>query len=171
MRMIDISAGKIGFRYVFECVGTDGGVKWRFEEDNVIPGEGRDYLMNAALLGGSQFTNWFIGLYEGAHAPVVGDTMATFPGTATEITGAYTEASRVSFVPDALSGGVFANAGSPAIFTFNAPKTVRGGFISSAATKGATTGVLLSAVLASSPKIVGAGEALRVTAGLSLISL
>lgn len=165
------SLAKIGFVYHFECFDAAGKLKWEDTAHNIIPDQGRDYILNAALLLGSQFNSWFIGLYEGSYAPQAGDTMATFVASATEITTAYDEVSRPALTPDALSGGVYINAASKAVFTFNAAKTVRGGFISSGSVKGGTTGVLLSAVLAGSPKPVGAGEALRVTAGLSLVTI
>lgn len=166
-----MSRARIGFEYKFECFGADGRLKWGFTEHNIIPNEGRDYILNAALLLGPQFSNWYIGLYEGAHAPQATDTMAGFVAAATEIATAYNEAARPALTHDALAGGVYANSASPAVFTFNAPKTVRGGFISSGAVKGGTTGILLSAVLAPSPKDVIAGDQLRVTAGLSLVTV
>jgi hypothetical protein len=168
---MDISKCRIGFKYKFECFDTLGNLKWDFTENNMIPDEGRDYILNVALLGGSQFSSWYIGLYEGAHSPATGDNMSAFPATATEITTAYSESTRVLIVPDALTNGVYVNGAAPATFTFTAAKTVRGGFISSGSVKGGTTGVLLSAVLASSPKTVAAGESLRVTAGLSLVTV
>lgn len=160
---------RLGFVYTFDCFSPAGELLWSMREENIIPDEGRDYILNAALNSGSQFGTWYIGLYEGSYTPVAGDTMATFPASATEIT-AYSEAARVTLVDDPLAGGVFINSTTKAEFTFTAAKTVRGGFISSGATKGGTTGVLLSAVLASSPKTVGIGEVLRVTAGLSLVT-
>jgi hypothetical protein len=163
---------KLGFVYLFECFNRKTGeTVWAHREENVIPNEGRDYILNAALNAGSQFDDWFIGLYSGNYPPVVGDTAATFPASATEITTAYDEATRQPLVPGALSSGLYANTSSPAIFTFNATTIVRGGFISSAATKGGTTGVLLSAVLSTTPKTVGDTEALRVYAGLSLTTI
>lgn len=166
-----VSKNKIGFRYLFECYRTDGSVKWISEESNLIPDQGRDYIMSAALNGGAQLSAWYIGLYSGNYAPVVGDTMALFPAAATEITTAYSEATRQALSASALSAGVWANTAVPAQFTFTATSTtVTGGFISSAATQNGTTGVLLSAVLASSPKTVLAGEILKVTCGLSLVT-
>jgi hypothetical protein len=165
------SKAKIGFVYRFEHLSADGDVLSVEDVHNLIPDQGRDYILTAALLLGSQFNNWFIGLYEGSYAPQASDTMATFVASATEITAAYAEAARLALVPNALAAGVFVNAASPAVFTFTAEKTVRGGFISSGSVKGGATGILLSAVLASSPKVVGAGESLRVTAGLSLVTV
>jgi hypothetical protein len=96
--------------------------------------------------------------------------MATISAASTEIT-AYTEALRVALTADPLTNGLYSNAGSPAEFTFSSTKTVRGGFISSSAVKGGTVGVLLSVVQASTAKQVAAGEILRVTAGLQLVTV
>ena len=166
------SDSRLGFVFHFECISPTGEVLWIAREENIIPDEGRDYILNAALNAGAQFSTWYIGLYEGSYAPQAGDTMALFPssGVANEIL-TYSEANRVALVDEPLSGGLFANSVTMADFTFTANKTVRGGFISSGATKGGTTGVLLSAVQSSSPKIVASGEILRVVAGLSLVTV
>lgn len=166
-----IHKGRPGFVYYFECVSPSGEVLWRTRQENLLPTEGILYLMNAGLNLGAQFGNWYVGLYEGNYAPVATDTMATFVASSTEITTAYSEAARPLLVDDAIVNGLFANTTTNAVFTFTATKTVRGGFISSGSVKGGTTGVLLSAVLSSSPKTVNAGESLRVVTGLSLITL
>lgn len=166
--MIDIA--KLGFVYTFQCIGIDGRIRWQTTQHNLLPNEGRNYLMAAGLLGGAQFSTWYIGLYSGSYTPVVGDTMATFPASATEITTDYSESVRQTLVPGAPGTGAYSNADSPAIYTFTAGLTVRGGFISSNAVKGGTTGVLLSAVLAGVAKPVLAGEQLRVIAGLELVT-
>jgi hypothetical protein len=167
---MDLSKGRIGFEYKFEILDRFGRVRDTSIEYNLIPDEGRDYLLTAALLAGSQFSNWFIGLYDGAYSPVAGDTMATFPASASELTTEYSEATRQGLTPNVLAAGVYSNVDTPAVFTFASETTVRGGFISSGSVKGGTTGVLLSAVLASSPKLVEAGESLRVITGLTLIT-
>lgn len=165
------SGGVLGFVYVFECVGRDGKQKWHERVENVIPDVGRDYLLSAGLLGGSQLSSWFIGLYSNARSNVVGDTMTTLMADAGEITDYVTTGSnRLAMVPDALSNGVFSNLGNRAEFEATAQFTVRGGFICSNATQGSTAGTLLSLVANSSPKPVDIGEILRVTAGLSLIT-
>lgn len=166
-----IGKSKIGFIYTFQCFDIEGRLKWEFEEANLIPDEGRDYMMNAALNGGAQFSTWYVGLYSGNYTPVATDTAATFVASATEITTAYSETTRVALVDGALAAGLWANVASPASFTFTAASTVvRGGFITSVAAKSATTGVLLSAVLAGTAKTVLAGEVLKVTTGLSLVT-
>jgi hypothetical protein len=165
-----IHSNHIGFVYYLECVSPDGEVRWQERWENLIPNEGRDYILNSALNGAAQLSTWYNGLYEGNYTPQATDTMATFVANATEIT-AYSGAARPVLVDDPLANGLFANTTTKAEFTFTADKTVRGGFISSGSLKGGTTGVLLSAVLGSSPKTVAAGEILRVTAGLSLVTV
>lgn len=165
-----IHSHHIGFVYNLECVTPEGEVRWRDRWENIIPNEGRDYILNAALNAGAQFSSWYIGLYEGNYAPVATDTMATIVASATEIT-TYAETARVLLDDAPLASGVFSNSVTKAEFTFNAAKTVRGGFISSGSVKGGTTGVLLSAVLGNSPKVVASGEILRVVAGLSLVTV
>ena len=166
--MIDVT--RAGFVYTFQGIDRDGKIKWEWTEHNILPDEGRDYLLNAGLLIGSQFGSWYVSIYSGSYTPQSTDTAANYASRATEITSEYSEANRILLVPDALSGGTYANIGSPAVFTFTGPVTVRGGGIHSAAGKGATTGVLLSIVAAPSPKSFDTGEQLKVIAGLTLTS-
>jgi len=163
---------RIGFVYELTCITRDGQVKWRERVGNLIPNAGRDYLLSAGLLAGAQLSNWYIGLYENAHTPVVADTMATLMADCGEITS-YTNVggNRLTLTPDALNNGVFSNAGTPADFVFTADRTVRGGFISSSAPHLGVAGMLLSAVLLGSPKAISTGETLQVTAGLSLTTV
>jgi len=163
---------KIGFVYYFECIGVDGEVRWTALEENLIPNVGRDYILNAALTGGSQLSTWYIGLYENHRTPVVSDTMTSLLADAGEIT-TYTSAGglRLQLQASPLSNGVYSNTATKAEFTFTSNKTVRGGFIASSAAHGATSGTLLSVVSNTSPKPVAIGEILRVTAGLSLTTV
>lgn len=163
---------RIGFVYDLTCIARDGKVKWRERVHNLIPDVGRDYILNAALLAGSQLSSWYIGLYENARTPVAADTMALLIADCGELT-TYTNVggNRLALTPDALSGGVFSNAGTPAQFAFTADRTVRGGFIASSAPQLGTTGTLLSAVLLGSPKAIETGETLEVVAGLSLTAI
>lgn len=157
-----------GFTYTLECIGADGRTRWKEEFHNLLPNVGRDYIINAAMSGGSQFTTWYIGLYENAHTPVVGDTMTTLLASAGETTDY--GATRLTLTP-ALSGGVWSNSASPAEADFTSSATIRGGFITSGSTVGSTSGLLLSAGLLPTAKTIAAGETLKVTAGWSLTSI
>lgn len=161
----------IGFVYVYECFDVNGKLKWRDREENIIPNVGRDYMLNSALMSAAQLPNWYIGLYENTRIPLASDTMTTLIADCGEVT-TYTSAGSLRLaLTGALSAGVFSNIASPAEFVFTAAKTIKGGFVTSSAAQGATSGTLLSAVSNSSPKSVGIGETLRVTAGLSLTTV
>lgn len=161
---------KVGFRYTLEHIATDGSIISTEVVDNLIPDEGRDYMLAAAMLAGSQFPTWYLGLYTEERIPVVGDDMASLLGDAVESV-TYDGSVRLPLVTDALNDGLFSNASTPAEFDYLvSAETVRGGFITSSPTRGTTTGLLLSAVLFPSPKILEAGATLRVTAGLQLVN-
>jgi len=167
---MDISKAEIGFTYTFECIGLDGKVKWTDVMDNIIPDVGRDYIIGSSLMGVTQYASWYIGLYSAVRTPVAADTMTTLMADAVEVL-TYSGSVRLELVPDALSGGIYSNIGTPAEFTATAATTVNGGFITSSAARGGTAGLLLSAVANTTPKILSAGEILRVSAGLSFINV
>ena len=159
------------FVYTFQYYHPNGQPGWRWVQRNLIPTAGRDYMIAAAMAGGSQFSTWYISLYSGSYTPQLTDTAANYPANATEITTAYSETNRQTLVPDAPGSGSYTNAGTPAIFTFTTATTVRGGGLHSNSVKGGTTGILLSIVAAPSPKAVEAGGQLKVITGLSLASI
>ena len=159
------------FVYTFQYYHPNGQPGWRWVQHNLIPTAGRDYIIAAAMAGGSQFSTWYLSLYSGSYTPQLTDTAANYVANATEITTAYSEANRPTLVPDAAGSGSYTNAGTPAVFTFTSATTVRGGGLHSNSVKGGTTGILLSIVAAPSPRAVEAGGQLKVTAGLSLASI
>jgi len=159
---------KARFRYLVEVV-KDGVVTDSEVVDNLMPTEGLNHMLGVTLKAVTQAATWYIGLYEGNYTPVAGDTAATFPASATETT-TYAESTRVEFNEGSITAGAVDNSANRAEFTFNAAKTVYGGFISSASAKGGVTGALLSAVKFSSPKVLEIGAILRVTAGFTLAS-
>lgn len=162
------NALRCGFMWTIETV-RDGEVIAVERVRNLVPGEGIAHILNTVMRGGAQIGSWYVGLFEGNYTPTAADTMATFPGLATEAT-AYDEATRPAWNESAPVGGTIDNAASRAEFTFNATKTIYGGFIASSASKGSTAGVLLSAVRFGSPKAAVDDTVLRVTAGFTLVS-
>ena len=136
---------------------------------NLMPTEGLNYVLEAAVRGGTAYSSWYIGLFEANYTPLSTDTAATFPGSATEST-AYAESTRQAYTTVAASGGVLTNAASKGVFTMNATKTIYGGFISSASAKSATTGKLLSAAKFSTSKAVESGDVLNITATITATS-
>ena len=166
-----MNSENLGFIYTVEHI-RNGEVLSSETIHNVMPDEGSNYFLSAALLGGSQSGTWYVGVFEGDYTPVASDTAATFPGAAygNECV-AYTEATREQWFNDAIAGGLIINGTTRAEFTFNATKIIRGAFLTNLSTKGGTTGVLLSAARFLSPKNVDATDILRVVAGISVINL
>jgi len=130
----------------------------------MLTNEYRTYRNSAAMLGGTQINAWYIGLFGNAHTPAATDTMTSFLATAGEITD-YTGGVRKLLVPDTFVDGLYTNASDNLKFAFPAGATVRGYFITSNPVIGSTTGVLCSTELSTTPKVLGAGEELDVTAG------
>ncbi|HOU64415.1 MAG TPA: hypothetical protein PK861_00080 [Thermomonas sp.] len=160
------STAGAGFVYVIETI-KGGRVIDQITAHNVMPTEGANAILQAALLGGTQVPTWYIGLYEGNYTPSIGDTAALLPGLATECT-TYDGTTRKSWVPGAATGGAASNAAAKAEFTFTANKTVYGGFMTSAPARGATVGALVSVVRFPSPRVLDIDSILRVTAGIVL---
>lgn len=160
---------KGGFEYLVEML-KDGVVVDSFVVHNLLPVECANYMLNTSFRNAAPVAAWHVGLYEGNYTPSINDTAATFPGSATECT-TYTEATRVAFTAAPAVAGVTDNSASRAEFTSNAAKVIYGGFISSVAAKGATTGILGSAVRFPSPRNFDVGTVLRVTAGFTLTSV
>jgi len=159
-----------GFNYLVQILDQHGNVRESEVVHNLMPTEGLNHMLGVTLKGVAQVAAWYVGVFEGNYTPVPGDTAAAFPASATEST-AYAEATRRALTLGSVVAGAVDNSASRAEFTLNAAKTLYGGFISSASAKGATSGVLLSAVRFSSPKVLASGEVLRVTAGFTLVSV
>lgn len=164
-----IEQKKLGFVYDLEWVDAEGKTIVTDRVVNLIPTEGANHILTTVLAGGTPFANWYIGLFSGNYTPLVSDTAATFPASSTEFTG-YSGSNRVAFTPGSVTGGAVDNTSSRAEFTFTADTAVYGGFMTSSAGKGATTGVLISAVRFPATRSPGIGGVLRVTAGLSLLN-
>lgn len=158
---------KPGFIWTFEHLNKSGQVVETGH--NLMPLEGLNHWIDVLLGKTPQQTQWYMGLFSGDYEPTPGDTAANFPVRATEFTG-YTGNGRLPFNVSASSGGEAHNNASPAEFTFTGNGTIYGGFISSASGKGATSGVLLSAVRFAVPKTKESTDVLRVKAVLGLIS-
>lgn len=159
-----------GFEYLIETI-KNGVVIDRDRVHNLVPIEGLNYFINAALRNQAAFANFYVGLYEGNYTPTPDDVMAGFPSAATELT-AYSETTRRLLTLSAAAAGATDNSAARAEFTGTTNgKQAMGGFISSAPTKGSASGVLVSAVRFPSPRPLDAGTVLRITAGFTFASL
>lgn len=134
--------------------------RWR-TPPNLIVDEGKNHILNVYFAGVSQINPWYVGLFEGNYTPVAGDTGATFPTVSTECT-AYDEVSRPEFEEATSTAKSITNDANRAIFTFNATKTLYGGFLISQASKGANGGFLFAAKQFAAPRAVIATDILQV---------
>ena len=162
---------RVGAVYTFEVVDKNTGIVLDREVvKNLVPDQGLDLIASALFAGGAIPADWYIGLYGGDYTPTSGVTAATLPALAGELSS-YMKPTRVLFQPDAIVAGSAMNTTNKAEFSFAAATSVYGCFIASAASKGATTGYLLSVVRSPSLKQVDASTVLRVHAGFQFLSL
>lgn len=161
----------VGFTYLVEVVRPDGSIDHAQTElvHNLVPTEGLNHILGVTFKGVTQVTSWFLAPFEGNFTPLANSTAANLPAAATECT-AYAEGTRQAFTSGAVAGGSIDNSASRAQFTLNADKTIYGAWLTSAAAKGATIGVCVSAVKFGTPKVLSNGSVLQLTAGLTATS-
>lgn len=165
---MDLSRFVVGFEWVVEHV-RGGVILTREVARNLVPTQGLDHILNVVLKGASQQASWYVGVYEGNYTPVAGNTAASIAAAATE-SSAYDEATRPAWIGGAVAAGSVDNTAARAEFTFNATKTIYGGFLISNSTKAGTSGVLISAVRFATAKAVVDNDILRVAAGIAAAS-
>lgn len=156
-----------GFTYTIDLV-KDGKVIETSVEHNLIPQQGVDHISSLIRgAGATPISSWYIGLFEGNYIPDSSVTAADLQTTVGE-SQAYDETDRLAWVNAYDGTALISNASAVAEFTMSSTKTIYGAFIVSNATKGGTSGLLLSIARFSTAKQVEDGTILRVTAGLSL---
>lgn len=117
---------------------------------NLVPDEGILHFLNVVLGSTAKISAWYLAPYGGNVSPAANWTAANFAANSTEITSTvegFTEATRQQFVPAGASAGKITNAASLANFTIECTSTLNiyGAGLCSVATRGGTTGVLISA--------------------------
>ena len=161
------STMKAGFVYYLVCRDKHGIIKWKTKERNLIPLVGVNYIVGAAMAGVSQYTSWYMGLSETSYTPVAAETLATLLVNAPECQK-YSGGQRKLLSPDTVSDGVYANITTPAEFVFTSSASIKLLFISTGITQLNTTGLLISVVQLSSPKVAAVGETVTAMAGMQL---
>jgi len=142
----------------------DGVVIDEFDFDNLVVNQGLNYLLGAALAGGSQITTWYIGLFSGNYTVLASDTASGIAAAATEVT-AYVAGARQTWTPNSSSpsGQSTSNSSAQASYTFNGSVTLYGAFLISSATISGTGGTLFSGAQFGSSKSVVSGDILNLT--------
>lgn len=146
-------------RYTHSVNGVDVQV-----DHNLIPTEGVAYILGAALGATSKITTWYLTVFSGAVNPAASWTAANFAANASEITSTtegYSNATRPTWTPGAVSAGVIGNLSSKAVFNIACTTSVNisGAALLSTNTRGGTTGTLASASRFASVRQVYNGDA------------
>lgn len=116
------------------------------DNQNIIVNEGMNKMLNVMFNGSAQITTWYIGIFKNAsYSEVLTETAANVSSNTTEATTEYDESTRVEFVEAASTAKSTSNTGNEATFTANTTVSIYGAFLVSVATKGGTTGTLMSA--------------------------
>jgi len=157
---LDEPTGVPKFRYVIECVGADGKVKWTETIDNLVTTEGKNDIVDKYFKGSAYTASWFLGL-KGTGSAAAGDTLASHAGWS-EVTPYSGNRPAITF--GTTSGG--SNTATAVSYTINASATVAGAFIASVNT--GTSGKLYSAGDFAASRSVVSGDTLNVTPTVSV---
>lgn len=135
----------------------------------IVTVQGINNLLASGFLHGTQYSQWYLGLFTADYRPTQNDTAASIVQNAGEIT-AYVENSRpqIQFVADALGG--ISNMLQDVEFTFTENVDVRGVFVVSSPGKGAPSGILALAGHLDSVRKYAAGETGKVRLSLRIFS-
>lgn len=142
-------------------------------DPNLVVNEGLDYLLNAAFLGQTQITAFYIALFANNVNPAATWTGANFDSLANEFT-AYTPSTRpewdIGNTPTTTQST--GNTGSEALFTYSAggPYNIYGAALLQSSVKEDTTGKLIAATKFASARLNQlAGDKLGVEYVLSAV--
>lgn len=157
---------------VYEHSVNGGDVR---RDTNIVVTEGLNHILSSALDAGTQIASWYMALFGGNVTPANTWTAANFAGNSTEITSTtegYTESTRPAVNFAAPAGGAINNTANKAAFTIATASAlaVYGAGILSVATRGGTTGTLLSSVRFAAVRSLQDADAFSVGYTLTLTS-
>ena len=125
--IIDRIKDAIGFRQKMKICSVWTVEHWRAGEllakrieENLVPDEFINHVLDIALSGGTQITTWYLALFSDDHTPAASDTYAT-PGF-TEADG-YDETTRPQWSEAGVSSKSITNSASKATFTMDGTDT------------------------------------------------
>ncbi|WP_347455705.1 hypothetical protein [Acinetobacter thermotolerans] len=146
----EISFDKLGgIKFKGEYFHRVNGGEWERAE-NLVVNEGISHILNVALGGKAKAAKYYLALFSGSTAPAPTWTAANFAAVASEIvsgTEGYTNATRPEWTPVDTNGNSIDNMAAAAQLTIatSGTLTVTGAALLTNATKGGTTGTLISA--------------------------
>ena len=155
-------------RYVAECFGADGALKWSDTIENLVTTVGKNFALDT-LLAGSAYTAAVVMGLKGVGTAVIGDTQASHAswqelGLANA--PAYSGTRKTPAFSAASAGSKVTSAAVSFVFTSGSALTVAGCFINlgGSSTIDSTTGTLYSAGdFTGGNKTVSSGDTLNVT--------
>ncbi len=158
----------VGGYFTYEHI-RDGKVIDTWKEKNIVVNTGLNYILDAALSGGTVNTAHYVGLFSNNYTPNNAG-VGTLITDLTEVNAKYNETTRPIWSEAGASSQTISNSASPAAFTFNASETIYGAFLISNNTKGGTTGTLIAASKFASSRAMLSSDVLNVTYTLSASS-
>ena len=144
-----------------------------YPQCNLLTTESINNILDVVYGATSKQSTWYISLYSGNATPAAGWTAANYPANATENTSqteGFSGANRIEFVDAAAAAGVISNLASRAEFTIVTASTVTfyGAAMHTVQTRGATTGVLGSAIRFDTAETKNNGNTFQVGYQLSI---
>jgi hypothetical protein len=156
---IDVAAPRA--RFTFECLGSDGQLKWSESFDNLVTTAGKTDLLDKYLKGASYTAGWFL-LLKGTGTVAAGDTLASHAGWS-EV-NPYT-GNRPGITWGTTTAG--SNTATTVSFSITSAATVAGAGICTVSS--GTSGLLYNAGdFTSGSKAVDTGDTLNVTITLTV---
>ena len=169
MSLIPESLVKLGFVYSGQVVSPTGEVICAFEDHNIIPQVGIDFLAGLIRGTGAPISSWYVGVGAANYVPSVSTTAADLPGNIGEAQ-AYSQATRPIWQNTYDGVSAIGNLAAKAEFTFTAATRLYTGFLSSNSGKGSNSGTLLSIARFASPYDVPQGSAFTLGVSITLLS-
>ncbi|MHB0825088.1 hypothetical protein ACYCFL_05590 [Stutzerimonas nitrititolerans] len=159
----------VGFRYSAELTDHDGKVVDAWADDNLIPLLGIHQLIKAPFGDAEPIGAFYLGLFRNNALPTDATKAADIPAVLGEFTQ-YSEETRPLWDRAYDNAGTYSNEAARAEFNFTVDQTIYGAFMASSAEKGSVTGLLLSAVRFTTPRLIYAGLTLKITASITYVS-
>lgn len=155
-----------------EYIHRVNGGPWETDK-NLVVAEGLAFLLNTALGSAPKAAGFFIALFNGAAQPAAAWTAASFAAAAGEIVSqseGYTSPTRPAWTPVNAAANAIDNYAAAASFTIATASslTVTGAALLTSATRGGTTGTLVSAAKYAAERVFQSGDTYDVGYRLSL---
>lgn len=155
---------RLGTMATGEYFGRVNGGTWQKEGDNLIVNEGFAHLLNVTFDPTTpKPAGYHLAIFSGNTAPATNWTAASFAAVASEIvsmTEGHTGATRPAWTPAKTTTGSIDNMAAVASLTIatSSQLNVTGAALLTSASRGGTTGVLVSASLYAAPRTFQAGD-------------